>query len=305
MGYDVEVVVCRLYGPQAVSILAVLLCIGCGGVEACRSNSRWESLESWATIPRNVGVDSLTGLPARLVHTATRAEMILVSPGEYTRGAPDEDLDATPAEKPAHQARVRAHFYLSKFEVTRSMWARTARVAAAPDDDTGDLPVTDLIRVEINQFLAATGLRLPTEVEWEFACRATTRTSRYGRLDDIAWTRGNCDGVQAVGSKLPNAWGFYDMLGNAWEIAAYPDDSGFNERSGLMWDVINFNQEQTQSLIVVRGGSALLPEADCRASARSLYRLGPGCSAVGFRVAITAPMIAVHAESHSQSSSTD
>ncbi|QCI69029.1 formylglycine-generating enzyme family protein [Phreatobacter stygius] len=62
------------------------------------------------------------------------------------------------------------------------------------------------------------GYRLPSEAEWEYACRAGTGKVRYGELDDIAWYRGNSGNqVQAVGQKQPNAWGLHDMLGNVWE----------------------------------------------------------------------------------------
>lgn len=71
---------------------------------------------------------------------------------------------------------------------------------------------------EITFDLSADGFRLPTETEWEYACKAGTTAIRYGALNNVAWFKGNSERTtHIVGQKEPNAWGMYDMLGNVWE----------------------------------------------------------------------------------------
>ncbi|MER6448747.1 sulfatase-modifying factor protein [Streptomyces venezuelae] len=117
----------------------------------------------------------------------------------------------------------------------------------------------------------ADGYRLPTEAEWEHACRAGTAGPRYGPLDDIAWHRGNSrEHIHEVGGRLPNSWGLYDMLGNVWEWC---------------WDV--YDPEVYGSYRVLRGGGWFDEHWSCRASVRRRSHPTLRIDDVGLRLART------------------
>ncbi len=116
---------------------------------------------------------------------------------------------------------------------------------------------------------AADGFRLPTEAEWEHACRAGTTGARYGQLDEIAWYRANSRGqVHDVGGKRPNDWGLFDMLGNVWEWC---------------WDT--YDTEIYGNYRVLRGGGWFDEHWSCRASVRRRSHPTYQIDDVGFRVA--------------------
>ncbi|MEV8524150.1 MULTISPECIES: formylglycine-generating enzyme family protein [unclassified Streptomyces] len=116
---------------------------------------------------------------------------------------------------------------------------------------------------------SADGYRLPTEAEWEYACRAGTAGARYGPLDEIAWYRGNAhDRIHDVGGRIPNPWGLYDTLGNVWEWC---------------WDL--YDPEVYGSYRVLRGGGWFDEPWSCRASVRRRSHPTFRIDDVGFRVA--------------------
>jgi formylglycine-generating enzyme len=115
----------------------------------------------------------------------------------------------------------------------------------------------------------ADGYRLPSEAEWEYACRAGSRDVRYGELDAIAWYRGNSgDRVHDVATRAPNAWGLFDMLGNAWEWC---------------WDV--FDPAVYGPYRVFRGGGWSDTPRSCRASCRRKSHPTFHIDDLGFRLA--------------------
>ncbi|MEU0480345.1 formylglycine-generating enzyme family protein [Streptosporangium sp. NPDC006013] len=117
--------------------------------------------------------------------------------------------------------------------------------------------------------LAADGYRLPSEAEWEYACRAGTSGVRYGELDEIAWYRGNSGGeVHDVATRAPNAWGLHDMIGNVWEWC---------------WDV--YDPEVYGPYRVFRGGGLYDHPRGCRASCRRKSHPTFRIDDLGFRLA--------------------
>ncbi|GKU80082.1 hypothetical protein L3i20_v244790 [Paenibacillus sp. L3-i20] len=113
------------------------------------------------------------------------------------------------------------------------------------------------------------GYRLPSEAEWQYACKAGTVGYRYGEIDSIAWYRGNSKGdVHDAGTKKPNAWGLYDMLGNVWEWC---------------WDLYDENVYGTYRIF--RGGSWAEEERGCGATCRRRSHPSFCIDDLGFRLA--------------------
>lgn len=119
---------------------------------------------------------------------------------------------------------------------------------------------------------SANGYRLPSEAEWQYACKAGTASYRYGEIDDIAWYADNSDGrVHDVGTKAANPWGLHDMLGNVWEWC---------------WDV--YDEEVYGSYRIFRGGGWAEAERGCGATVRRRSHPSFAIDDLGFRLARTA-----------------
>lgn len=203
-------------------------------------------------------------------------------------------------ERPVHTVTISQGFYMGKFEVTQAQWR--AIMGTNPSEFTGnDLPVEQVswnyCQTFCQKVSARTGrsIRLPTEAEWEYACRAGTKTDYYygnyiWQRGDYAWYSGNSnDMTHPVGLKYPNAWGLYDMTGNVWEWCNdwYGDYSGDPQTDPT--------GPSTGDYRVYRGGGwnsdsepAFLHEpSDCRAAKRIdtwVYRPNEQSSRIGLRL---------------------
>ncbi len=225
-------------------------------------------------------------LPWKLVEPKSGIELILLPAGNFPRGLSQGDSEGAPDEQPRHSVRVPSPFYMGRTEVTRGQWARVMGGDVPAGEE--NLPITDVRPEQVDEFLALTGLSLPRESEWEFACRAGTTTATYDDLRSIAWNSANAGvSTHEVGAKAPNPYGLHDMLGNAAELCSNAYDPGFFalcEETHERETPAAFDDSAEGDARAVRGGSYQSTDAQCRVSARDSLSSDASSQAVGFRV---------------------
>jgi formylglycine-generating enzyme required for sulfatase activity len=213
-------------------------------------------------------------------------DMVLIPAGNFMMGSPESEKGRADHET-QHAVTLTKPFYMGKYEVTQEQWESV--MGNNPSNTKGEkLPVTNVSWDDCQNFIKKLNeknkgkYRLPTEAEWEYACRAGTTTA-YSFGDSITKSDANYGGsdTKAVGSYKPNAFGLYDMHGNVYEWcedwkADYPKES-----------VIDPKGPATGDSRVLRGGFFLGDESRIRSSYRSInsptYRDLNG----GFRLAKT------------------
>jgi len=151
-------------------------------------------------------------------------QFVKIPVGSFTMGCSVGDQECHADEKPAHRVSITRPFEMGKYQVTQAEYE--AATAVNPSYSQGpNLPVEGVSWDDARKFCEALSgkadgyrYRLPTEAQWEYAARAGDTSSRYGPLDEVAWSRDNSGGKShPVGEKKPNGFGLYDMLGNVWE----------------------------------------------------------------------------------------
>jgi formylglycine-generating enzyme required for sulfatase activity len=168
------------------------------------------------------GLDAF-GLYAEVVIEQVVTRFRWIPAGSFLMGSPPGDEEADSDEFPQRAVTLTQPFWLMDAPVTQALW-RAVMGENPAHADGADRPVEQISWADVTRFLDvltskhALTLQMPTEAQWEYACRAGTQTPRYGELDDVAWFTGNSGGEShPVRQKQPNAWGLYDMLGNVEE----------------------------------------------------------------------------------------
>jgi len=234
-----------------------------------------------------------------------KLKMVWIPHGEFMMGSPDSDRDRNDDEGPQHRVRITKDFWMGKYVVTQAQWQavmgnnpshfKTGENGAPAD--TSSHPVEQVSWNDCQEFLqelsrkTGTSFRLPTEVEWEYACRAETETVYYfdndlSYLDDYGHYNDNTgEKTFSVGRKNPNLWGLYDMHGNVWE---WCEDDWHSTYNGAPADGLAWMDKPRGESRILRGGSWYEYADGCRSACRTYSTLDTKDSDIGLRVVCSA-----------------
>ena len=224
-------------------------------------------------------------------------EMVWIEPGTFTMGSPLSESDRQWTEGPQHRVTITQGFWLGKYEITQEQWRSVMGTSPWSGERYVQVnvnhPAVYISWNDMQEFIRRLNVaegsevyRLPTEAEWEYACRAGT-TTRYwfgddkSRLGDYAWYRDNDAGeryAREVGTKLRNSRGVYDMHGNVHEWCQ--DRWG----SYLSSSQVDPTGPATGSSHVNRGGSFRSRAQDVRSASRSVASPGLRNHSIGARL---------------------
>lgn len=221
--------------------------------------------------------------------------MVFVPGGEFLMGSPPYDEEADLDEMPQHRVKL-SPFWIGVAEVTQALWQAVMGYNPSYFQGDGRRPVEMVNWLEcqafiqrLNRLIPGSRFRLPTEAEWEYACRAGGSLSwgsrvSGSRLDEFAWHSGNSEGhTHPIKQKKPNALGLHDMHGNVWEWCADAYSSEFYKESP-----VENPMNESGIYRIVRGGSWDYEPFALRCAYRGWFapdaRMGP-YDATGLRLA--------------------
>ncbi len=222
-------------------------------------------------------------------------ELVKIPGGIFMMGSPDNEEGRDDDEGPVHKVDV-PDFYMGKYPVTNEEYGHFLKENSGIKEPEywGDRkfnqskqPVVGVSWEDAKKYAAWVGLRLPSEAEWEYACRAgkDTRYCNGNSVKDLeraGWYDDNSDGhPHPVGEKEPNGFGLYDVHGNVWE---WVEDHWHGTYDSAPVDGKPWCDRDEGDDRVVRGGSWLSGARDCRSAIRFSYRPGFRDNNVGFRL---------------------
>jgi formylglycine-generating enzyme required for sulfatase activity len=253
-----------------------------------------------------------TGLPWRIRESAVGIEMVLIPNGTFWMGCTiSSDMEYCPNEEtPNHTVTLSKPFYLGRYEVMQHEWQTrtginpshfTSASAQVPADQVPNRPADSVSwNMIVDDFQPGTGLRLPTEAEWEYACRAGTETAYHGwatmpqgftdvsLVGNIGWSNTNSNNqTHPVGLLQPNGFGLYDMSGNVSEWCADRYSASYYSQSPLVDPPGASYTQASNEDRVLRGGPWGSSGNNLRSSSRAGDIPGILSNYYGFRVART------------------
>jgi len=227
-------------------------------------------------------------------------DLVLIPAGSFYMGSPTSEKNRRDNEGPLRKVQITKSFYMGMYEVTQGQYIAVMEASPSHFNDR-KLPAYDILWDEAVAFCdkVGRGARLPTEAEWEYACRAGTQT-RFSHGDDLdgsqlgeyAWYRANSQrpgqskptprDIHYPGQKKPNQFGLYDMHGNVGEWCADWYEYGYRNAES-----INPTGPSEGKVRVVRGGIWYATLPNCRSASRDWV---PPSSRVyvGFRIVLDA-----------------
>ncbi len=241
------------------------------------------------------------------ITSSNGVQLVAIPAGKFMMGS----NDGQPWERPVHEVNIAYFFYMGVFEVTQAQWK--AVMGNNPSYFKGDdLPVESISWSEANDFVHALNAnestdryRLPSEAEWEYACRAGSTTKYHfgndvswffwrSKLGKYAWYNGNSgEMTHPVGEKLKNDFGLFDMHGNVNEWCEDTWNDNYNNappNGGALFDAAYASD------MILRGGSWFDARSKCCSASRNHADKGSGSNTIGLRLVKDAKEYVIHSD---------